>query len=204
MNRSIVIDELKSSLSNPEMPLAFFYFDHQDQNQQTINGTLSSLLRQLVETLPEIPKSVTDAYKRVQGSQYSLPLQELEKTIVEITEQAPRTYIIIDALDECDESGYRRAFMRFLDHVKQKRAVRLFVTSRPYLQDIHAALHMHPQIVVRARSADLRAYMLQELNQAGVDDIADEILAMKIIDTIINRARGMWVYLSLPQRRRMP
>lgn len=134
---------------------------------------------------------MTDAYEKLHDSGVSLPLHELEKVMLDIARSIERTYIIFDALDECDESKYRRTFLQFIDRLKQIQTVRLFLTSRQYPQDINAAFHTHPQIAVQAQDSDLRRYMYQELDHAGVDDIVDEIFATKIVETIINRAQGM-------------
>lgn len=141
--------------------------------------------------MPDIPNSVTDAYEKLHGSGVSLPLHELEKLMLDITRRIQRTYIIIDALDECDESKYRRTFLQFIDRLKQIQTVRLFVTSRQYPQDIYAAFHTYTQIEIQAHDSDLRRYMYQELARAGVDDIVDDIFATKIVETVINRAQGM-------------
>jgi hypothetical protein len=58
----MIIDELKSSASSFETPVAFYYFDYRDQDHQMPNSILSSILGQIVATMPEIPKCVTDAY----------------------------------------------------------------------------------------------------------------------------------------------
>jgi ankyrin repeat domain-containing protein 50 len=187
----MIIDELRSSFSGPESPVAFFYFDYQDQDHQTTSSILSSILRQIVATMPKIPKRMTDAYEKLSSSGVSLPLHEPEKLMFDITGNIERTYIIIDALDECDESRYRRTFLQFIDRLKQIQTVRLYLTSRHYPLDINAAFHTHPQIAVQAHDSDLRRYMYQELDHAGVDDIIDDIFATKIVEAVISRAQGM-------------
>jgi hypothetical protein len=66
--RTMIIDELKTSFCRPESPVAFFYFDYQDQDHQMPSRILSSILRQIMETMLEIPKCVTDAYEKLHGS----------------------------------------------------------------------------------------------------------------------------------------
>jgi hypothetical protein len=41
----MIIDELKGSVSSPESPVAFFYFDYRDQDRQTPTSLLLSLLK---------------------------------------------------------------------------------------------------------------------------------------------------------------
>jgi hypothetical protein len=81
----MIIDELRSSFSSPESPVAFFYFDYQDQDHQTPSSILSSILRQIVAMMPEIPKCMSDAHEKLNSSGVSLPLHELEKLMFDIT-----------------------------------------------------------------------------------------------------------------------
>ncbi|RQM05139.1 hypothetical protein DH86_00003148, partial [Scytalidium sp. 3C] len=99
---SIIIDELRGLVSQPETYIAFFYFDYRVQGDQTAAHVLSSLLRQIVSTMPELPQSIIDVYEKAHDSTPLLPLHELEKLILNIALTIPRLYIIIDALDECD------------------------------------------------------------------------------------------------------
>jgi hypothetical protein len=144
-----------------------------------------------VAMMPQIPKCVIDAYENVNCSGSFLPLDELEKMTLDVARSIHRPYIIIDALDECDELRHRRTILQFIDRLKQIETIRLLVTSRQHIHDINAAFHNHPQITIQAHDFDLRCYMYQELDHAGVDDIIDNIFATKIVETIIDKAQGM-------------
>jgi hypothetical protein len=70
-----------------------------------------------------ITSSVAAAVERALGDKatqlhdtirVSLPLHELEKLMLDITRSIKRTYIIINTLNECDESRYRRTFLQFM------------------------------------------------------------------------------------------
>ena len=187
----MVIDELKSTISGPESPVAFFYFDYRDQDRQTPNSFLSSILRQIVATIPETPQCVVNAHDKAYGVCESLPLHELEKMIYDILPSIHRLYVIIDALDECDESRHRRTVLQLLYRIKQIANIRLFLTSRQYPHDIKAMFHIHSQIAIYAHEFDLRRYMHQQLHHADVSDIVDGAFASKVVETLVHRAEGM-------------
>ena len=79
----MVIDQLKNSCPIPRPPVAFFYFDYQDEDQQTLTTVLSSLLKQIVATMLDFPKSISDAYKKYQESGARLSLDEIEELILD-------------------------------------------------------------------------------------------------------------------------
>ncbi|KFY15118.1 hypothetical protein V492_02220 [Pseudogymnoascus sp. VKM F-4246] len=200
VNRSMVIDDLRNLFLSYGFPVAFLYFDYQDQDQQTSINLLSSILRQIVAVMPEIPKPVADAYEKSQRSESYLLIHELEKMILETVETIPRVYIIIDALDECEESRCRRPFLQFISNLSKAQAVRLFVTSRQSYHDINTFFSAYPQIEIQAHDYDLRRYIYQELDHAAIDDIIDEDFATKIIETVLTKAQGMFLLPILQLR----
>lgn len=187
----MVIDQLKNSYPIPRPPVAFFYFDYQDEDQQTLTTVLSSLLKQIVATMLDFPKSISDAYEKYQNSGACLSLDEIEELMLDTLKSMDQTTIIIDALDECEKSRHRRTFLLFLQRLKQIPNVRLFVTSRQNFQDITEAFNAYPQIIISAHDSDLQCYMRQEMQLAGVDDIVDDVFANEIIERVITKAQGM-------------
>jgi hypothetical protein len=189
--RSMVIDELKRPSSIPQCPVAFSYFEHKDQDCQTPKHVISSILRQIVASMPEIPSCVSDAYEQLHNSGASLPLHVLEKMSLDIIGSTDRTYILIDALDECVEPKHKGTFLQFISRLSRLQAARVFVTSRENCQDIDHALRTYPQITIRAHDYDLSSYMYREMDHAGIEDLVDNTFATKIIETIIKMAQGM-------------
>ena len=187
-----MIDELQSSLAKEECSLAFWYFDYQDQDNQTPRNMISAILRQVAATISQIPKTLVDAHKKFHDS--SLPMHELQNLLIDIIKthgDTHRTYIIIDALDECDELSHRRVVLDFIQRLKEILGVRIFVTSRQRPHDINVVFQAYPQIEIEARESDLMRYMYQEIRGANVEDFVDEKFAKEIVDTIIKKAQGM-------------
>lgn len=187
---SMIIDELKSTVSSPESPVAFFYFDYRDQGRQTPNSLLLSFLKQIIAILPDIPRSVVDAHEKSPSNADSLPLRDLEGILHEIASGLRQVYLIIDALDECDESTHRKATIQLLDRIQQTPNIYLFITSRQYPHDIQESLQSHPQIAIQANESDLRRYMYREIENSNIPEI-DQEFASTIVETLISRAHGM-------------
>ncbi|KAK2781391.1 hypothetical protein FQN53_000582 [Emmonsiellopsis sp. PD_33] len=83
--------------------IAFFYFSFGDKSKQSPGLFLSSLLKQLSAQAPETPQVLIDLYSRHNNGQQSPSIKDLMQTLREVINDAGQTYIIVDALDECDE-----------------------------------------------------------------------------------------------------
>jgi len=189
----MIIDELKGSISSPEIPVAFFYFDYRDQDRQTPTSLLLSLLKQIVATLLEIPKCVVDSYERARahGGSESLPLRELENMIFDIASGVRQIFLIIDALDECEEPTHRKTLLQIFGRISRISNIHILITSRQYPHDIKAAFQAHPQIAIHAHESDLRRYMYQQFEHSNANDIIDRDFASKVVETLISRAQGI-------------
>jgi nucleoside phosphorylase len=191
--RSTVIDDLRNRLSAKGVPVIFFYLDYEHQARQTMAYFLKSLLRQLLDHILHIPKPLVEAFNRLGGSQCSLSAPVLEKIVVEVMQSSSQVYVLIDALDECIDSGRRKTIISFMEQAARSRHVRLLLTSRPHVQEIRSTFDKSYQILVRASEADIRAYVSQEISRARVTDIVDTSFVHRIMDTIIHQAEGMSV-----------
>ncbi|KXX73563.1 Vegetative incompatibility protein HET-E-1 [Madurella mycetomatis] len=187
---SIIIDNLLESASNHALPIAFFYFDYQDQSTQTPTTVLPSILRHLLENIDHIPPSVSSAYETLQP-RGKPPVYECERLIGEIAKAVGPTYIIIDALDECS-SEHRTTFLRSLDNLSHTHGLRLLVTSRPHFSDITHTFRRHPQIKIEAQEEDIRTYLRHELVRRDISSMADGDFVERLVQRLTEGADGMF------------
>ncbi|KAJ2972829.1 hypothetical protein NUW58_g9099 [Xylaria curta] len=197
---SIIIDEILESTSSSTCPLAFIYFDYQEHKIQTPLMVWSSILRQLVEMISNGRKSIIDRYENAHHLTKSLSLHECERMILDLVQSLECAYLVIDAIDECDGSRFRRSILQFLDHLVKTSKVRVLVTSRPHIQDIHSMFCQSPQIKTEAQKEDLKTYLREELLSGGMYSIADEDFANKVIRALTARAEGMFLLPVLQVR----
>lgn len=189
--RSLVIDRLRDDCTSQNTAIAFLYFDHRDQDYQSPDNTVASLLKQVAATRSAIPKAVSDIYKKLGEQQKRPQLQDLEKVLLITCQEFDRVFFVIDALDECDKGRHRSTFMRFLTSLQKPPNVKLFVTSRSYPEDIKRAFESAPQITVEASDSDLRRYLSREIENGGIADIIDETFKGEIIERIADGAQRM-------------
>ncbi|KAL3448908.1 hypothetical protein BJX65DRAFT_317173 [Aspergillus insuetus] len=136
---------------------------------------------------------LVEAFNRLGGSECSLSATVLEKIVLEVMQSSSEIYVLVDALDECVDSGRRKAIISFLEQAARSPHVRLLLTSRPHVQEIRSTFDKSYQILVRASEADIRAYVSQEISRARVTDIVDTSFVHRIMDTIIHQAEGMFL-----------
>ncbi|RDW74453.1 uncharacterized protein DSM5745_07115 [Aspergillus mulundensis] len=190
---SNLIDVLRHRSAGPRKPVIFYYFDYEDQSRQTMSLFLRSLLRQLLDHIPNIPRKLVDAY--TVGS--LLSVTALEQIISEIIQTLPRLYILIDALDECVDPCLRKTIARFLENAARTSSVRLLLTSRPHVQEIPVVFPCCLEIPVRGSEKDIKAYISHEISQAGNIDVVDARFAEEITNTILRQADGMTEIIRL-------
>ena len=194
---SLVIDRLRHDHIGQKIAIGFVYFDYRDQGSQSLENAVASLLRQVVSQKSVLPPPLEELYKELGKQKRKPQIQDLEHILLHICQDFDQVFIPIDALDECDEAMRRKHFLPFLAALQKIPSIRLFVTSRPYPEDIRKALDPAPQIHVQASDADLRMYLRKKIEESGSADIIDEDFKQRLIDTVTRGAQGMYVFRFL-------
>ena len=132
---SLVIDRLCDQAGGQNATVACFYFDFAARKEQSPTSMLSSLLKQLVYGLEEIPMEISLAY---QGQKSAIGGREPQLAdivkMMQSTASQKLTFICIDALDEC-VVGDRVKVLDSLNQVLQgSPSTRMFVTGRPHIE----------------------------------------------------------------------
>ena len=191
--RSIVVDYIKDRYPNRNAAVAHFYFNYQDGRKQTAELVLASLLRQIIESRPEMPKPVSELYKRIESQQRQLQQQDLEQAILLTCAGFEQTFIVIDALDECDNE-HRKDLLRSLAALQKVPSMAIFLTSRPHVgEEITRKLGNPLQIEIGATDIDLRTYLSRRIDDSDNVDVIDEEFKEEIIVKIIQAAHRMYV-----------
>jgi hypothetical protein len=112
MNSSASI--IKSILQSSNTACTYFFFDSRDAQAslQSYDGLLRSITYQLCVHLDTLPGILVTAYKNC-GSGATLPSRDDVQQICRFALQhLPEAFIIIDALDECNEIGQVAAWLK--------------------------------------------------------------------------------------------
>jgi ankyrin repeat domain-containing protein 50 len=142
IHSSSVIKHLEQSHGpDPRTAMGYFYFSFSDSKKQSAVGMLESLIKQLCCHRPNTPQLVKDLsqYKE-KGQRPNMGI--LEDALIATIHGFSEVYIIIDALDECPNSGgERKKLLECLKRIHKAglKNLHLLCTSRRET-DIEAAL----------------------------------------------------------------
>ncbi|KAJ5281960.1 ankyrin [Penicillium angulare] len=193
---SIIIDELLDSSSSENSPVAYFYFDHQDQSSQSTPLVLRCILRQLLQSLPTIPSAVLELYEKG-GRNGQIPVHDSERLLTDLASNLDCVYLVFDGLDE---SEHRTTCLQSIQNLIRSPKVRFLVTCRPHILDIANIFQQHPKLEIEAHEDDLQMCLRQELNAARIYDIADHEFVSRLIWKLTQNAEGMFLLPILQLR----
>lgn len=114
--------------NHPNSVVAYFYFDFNDDGKRKVNKCLRSLLMQLASQIPEGLHALQSLHMQCKGREQPqdsalLPMLDL------IIQRTKYIYIILDALDECED---RTELLDFVEGLVEKHqsSLHFLATSR--------------------------------------------------------------------------
>jgi hypothetical protein len=166
----MAINEIRNYCRLGDHRFAYFYCDFKDASQQDPTNALGSIIGQLVMQEEWIPECLRDLYGEysTSGKGERPSLQNFIDLLVEIVESSNRlcrTYIIIDALDECTErEGLLTGLVEL--HSLSNLRLNILVTSRKDY-DIMRAFSVLPTLPIGESdiAADVELYVMAEIKK---------------------------------------
>jgi len=191
-----VIDSLCDEAGEQNSTIACFYFDFAVQKEQSPANTMGALLKQVVGGLEEIPEEVSQAYQKQKkglGGR-AFRLSDIVK-MLQTTASKERTFICIDALDECVPE-YRVKLLDSLNKILQNSpGTRIFVTGRPHIRpEIGKRLGGRvTSLSIGTERDDMIRYLHSRLEEDPTPDAMDSSLEAEILRKIPENVSEMYV-----------
>jgi len=193
-NSSLVVDRLCDLMRGQNTAVTCFYFDFAARKEQTAISMLGSLLKQVISGMERVPEDISRALreqKRVVSGRKP-QLDDILKTLQLITSSL-RTFMIIDALDECTTVQRYRLFDSLKAIVKKSRGARIFMTGRP-----HILAEVERRLAGRVASVsvcpirdDIIRFLRAKLSEDETPEAMDESLEADILEKIPGSISGM-------------
>ena len=184
---SLVVDRLCDWARGRNAAVACFYFDFAAHKEQSPTAILSSLLKQIVSGLEEIPVKIALAFRdqrKVIGGR-RLELDEVVEMLQDISSSRP-TFICLDALDEC-AAEYRAKILDSLKRILHKSPnMGIFLAGRLHIRD-EVEKHLAEEVVavpITPPENDIIRFLRAKLKEDTIPDAMDEALEEDIIKTI--------------------
>ena len=197
-----MIDSLCNQARGQNIAVACFYFDFAAKKEQSPTNALGALLKQVVSGLEEVPEEIVRDYedqKKVIGGR-GPSLSDIVK-MLQTTSSEKRTFICIDALDEC-LAGDRVKLLNSLKKILQKSPdTRIFVTGRQHIQaEIeNRLLGRVIAILIAPRRDDITRYLHTRLAEDTTPDAMDDGLEKEILEKIPVDTSEMYVKETVPR-----
>ncbi|KAF7341135.1 Ankyrin repeat protein [Mycena venus] len=172
--------------------VAFFYFNFRNNDTQNVEIMLRRIVLQLSAASPHPYRILNDQYKLSSGQR--LPsYQELVEILKQLLRDLGRTYIVLDALDECDAAEF-------------DQLVGLVATLRPWTETpLHILItsqtrsiftkgfggipHIH--LKFELQQADIKLFLESEF-RTNPDLTAWKSQKPKVVDGIARKSKGMF------------
>ena len=191
-----MIDSLCDEAREQNATVACFYFDFAAQKDRSPANTMRALLKQVVGGLEEIPMEISRAYqeqkKAIGGREPRL--SDIVK-MLQITSSKERTFICIDALDECVPE-HRVKLLDSLNKILDKSpGTRIFVTGRPHIQpEIGRRLAGSvTSLPISTKRDDIIRYLYSRLEEDTTADAMNDSLQAEILRKIPEDVSEMYV-----------
>ena len=184
---SLAIDRLGDRAGSQGVTVAGFYFDYAAQKEESPASMLSAVLRQVVSGLEEVPREIAQAYhnqKQVmdgRGPQLADIVKMLRNTV-----SIKRTFICIDALDEC-MAKYRVKILTSLDQIlRSSPGTRMFVTGRPHIEaEVGKRLSGRGTVIrITPQRQDILSYLHHRLEEDAMPEAMDSSLEADMVEKI--------------------
>ncbi|KAL8735775.1 MAG: hypothetical protein Q9166_000639 [cf. Caloplaca sp. 2 TL-2023] len=208
---TLVVDEVLSRKRSTSVGTAYFYIRHDDKDSHKVSNVLGSLIAQLARQDPEALADLMEFYAQysTRGSLATPPDDhELNQKLRDISRHFTETYIMIDGLDECGPALDPNR-KRLIDtvaglHGSREGSIGTLIFSRDEydIRNEFDRVHFHV-VSIAATSADLLLYVNAWLGRL---EIRSEKLKTEIIDTLVDEANGMfmWVRAQVDYLQRLP
>ena len=168
--------------------MACFYFDVTAQKGQSAASVLGGLLKQVVSGFRPIPQEIIEAfqkYEKVIGGR-RLQLPEIVK-LLESLSSIRRTFLCLDALDECAALDRAKILISLRDIIKMSPTARVFLTGRPHVSS-EVSRHLPSRVAVVSispRKDDIIQYIHAKLEEDTTSDEMDAGLQAEIVKNIL-------------------
>ena len=185
---AIIVNHLQSKFKNSNVAVTCLFCNYKDRQEQTVEGFMANLLKQLIQDRAEISGATMDLYAKRTKDFPSF--EKLSEAFAVEMKHFSEVFVVLDALDETMENiGIRTGLISKLDTL----LVRLLVTSRHDV-GIERTLKHAERLEIEATAEDVRTYveariLSEPLLARHID--ADQSLRSEIVATVVNMSQGM-------------
>ncbi|KAK2790832.1 hypothetical protein FQN53_008656 [Emmonsiellopsis sp. PD_33] len=197
---SIVIRHLEDTFGHDaDIGISYIYLNYNRQNEQLPINLLASLLRQLVQARGVLLPGIKELFERHRPKNTRPLLSEIMGVFSLVAKQYSRLFVVVDAIDEYDNSyGNRSLFLSSIFQLQKQANANLFVTSR-HIPDIQIEFDRHgsSNLGIHAADQDIERYVVGHMFQLPSFVKASDSLQRDIVAQIMGTVDGMFLLAQL-------
>jgi hypothetical protein len=185
---AIAIDHLLNTVQHTH-GVAYVYCNYKAQEEQDVCTMLTAIMKQLVSGRPSMIEHIDRLHQKHADRGTKPSLDEITNALRDVLAHYPYVYVVIDALDEC-QNITRRRFLAKLRDLQAGRDVRLMVTARS-IPDIEDAFRAALKLEVRASREDVRRFIAGQTYRLPTCIQRSAALQDIVQEKILNAVDGM-------------
>lgn len=185
---SLVVNHLCAMYqSNRNVAFAYIYFDVSLRNGQTPLDVLKSLLQQLLQSLPSLPRRIIRALRIsiVEGLKQKPEVDVVVEALRSLVVVCRQTFIVFDSLEEYDPLGASK-ILETISKLQTWTEVRLFITSRANYDEVRDSSSVH---ISDWQEADMNRYAMNRMAAIHVI-VMPKSVKEKIATEVVSLAHG--------------
>ena len=206
MLSSFLVKELEErAAKTPKMVLAYYFCDNKDEKRNTDTAIIRGLLLQLLRQIPSFFRHVKLVYDQHKDAMFNNfeTLWRIFSKVLQDTDGSD-IYILIDALDECQDKSSKKLLWAFADLLafdkEKKTKLKLLITSRPDpevdAEDISSKYGSQLRIDSAQINADLEKYINMKVEELSKVKKYTPGLSQLVKTTLIKKAGGTFLWVS--------
>ena len=184
-----VIRHLHEKPSDFSKPVLYIFCDYKMRVEQSTAHLLASLVRQLGFFSSDVFGKLKQLHARCKEKSLRLVEADLERELEGALTMVGDTYIVVDALDECEKSP-RSSLIRILREKSSRCTIRLLTTARRE-PDIEALFEGCPAIIIRASDEDIELYAKKHTEDLEQSLVNNQDLCCEVVKAVVNASEGM-------------
>ncbi|EPE28299.1 P-loop containing nucleoside triphosphate hydrolase [Glarea lozoyensis ATCC 20868] len=150
-----VVRHFQTQETSQAVGVAFVHFDYRDRKSQTFENVMKRLIQQLTKSLERDSGDSSLLHMKNESARSRPQVEHFLEILNVVTESFSDVRIVIDALDECDQT-MRKIFVKMLQSLPAK--YRIFCTSR-YLGEVDEIYSEWSWLDVSATKEYVRSYV---------------------------------------------
>ncbi|KAK5056146.1 hypothetical protein LTR84_012699 [Exophiala bonariae] len=182
-----------------QIGVAYIYYNFRRQHEQNPTDVFASLLKQLGHGLDPFPTILKELYEEHRPQETRPSFDEIFLALQTVLHCYTKTFIIIDALDECSASNQvRQQFLEQIFRLQEASGTNLLATSR-FSLDVEKSFQGDRilRLVIQASQDDLQKYLNGNLRILPSFVSRSEELQRQVKNTIVEAVDGMFLLAQL-------